>query len=131
MADIASTDAPAAGLTLGETDDSTARLHRNLMIAAVTSSALFFVGYLVYHYAHGDTRYPGTGPMRGVYLAVLASHVVLSIALVPMLLVTLFRAYKGTFDRHVKLARVTLPIWLYVSVTGIAVFWMLRAAGAG
>lgn len=103
-------------------------LHKALMLGAVGASALFFVGYLVYHYVHGDTKYPGTGAMRSVYLAVLASHVILSIALVPMLLVTLYRAARGTFDRHLRLARVTLPIWLYVSVTGILVFWMLRAA---
>lgn len=106
-------------------------LHQRLMLAAVASSALFFVGYLVYHYVHGDTKYPGTGAIRGVYLAILASHVILSIALVPMLLVSLYRALKGTFDRHKALARVTLPVWLYVSVTGILVFWMLRAATVG
>ena len=105
-------------------------LHTRLMIGALTSSALFFVGYLVYHYVHGDTRYPGTGALRGVYLSILASHVVLSIVLVPLLLVTVFRAYKGTFDRHKALARWTLPIWLYVSVTGVVVFWMLKSAGA-
>lgn len=103
-------------------------LHKRLMLGAVGASAAFFVCYLVYHYVHGDSRYPGTGAIRGVYLGVLGTHVVLSIALVPMLLVTLYRAFKGTFDRHKRLARFTLPIWLYVSVTGIIVFWMLRAA---
>lgn len=103
-------------------------LHKRLMLGAFASSALFFVGYLVYHYVHGDTKYPGTGAMRALYLAVLASHVVLSIALVPMLLVVLYRAFKGTFARHRTLARVTLPIWLYVSVTGVLIFWMLKAA---
>lgn len=103
-------------------------LHKASMIAAVAASAGFFVCYLIYHYVHGDTKYPGTGAVRIAYLALLASHVILSIALVPMLLVTLYRAARGTFAKHRTFARVTLPIWLYVSVTGILVFWMLRAA---
>jgi putative membrane protein len=105
-------------------------LHRLLMLAAFGASALFFVGYLVYHYVHGDTTYPGTGGIRIAYLTVLASHVILSIVLVPLLLVALYRALRGTFDRHKPIAKVTLPIWLYVSVTGIVVFWMLKAATA-
>ncbi|NUP06676.1 MAG: DUF420 domain-containing protein [Polyangiaceae bacterium] len=105
-------------------------LHKRLMLGAVGASAAFFVCYLVYHYVHGDTRYPGTGALRTVYLAILASHVVLSIVLVPLLLVTLYRAWAGTFARHRKLARVVLPIWLYVSITGIVVFWMLKTAAA-
>jgi len=103
-------------------------LHKRLMLAAMASSAAFFVGYLVYHWVHGDTKYPGTGALRTVYLAMLASHVILSIVLVPMLLVVLYRAFTGSFQKHRGLARVTLPIWLYVSVTGILVFFMLRMA---
>lgn len=103
-------------------------LHKASMIAAVAASAGFFVCYLIYHYVHGDTKYPGTGPIRVAYLLLLASHVILSIVLVPMLLVTLYRAARGTFAKHRALARITLPIWLYVSVTGIVVFWMLRGA---
>lgn len=104
------------------------RLHRAMMLTAFGASALFFIGYLAYHYIHGDTRYPADGPMKGVYLAVLVSHIVASIALVPMVLVTLFNAVRGRFTAHRKLARFTLPVWLYVSVTGVLVFVMLRSA---
>lgn len=98
------------------------------MVAAFVSSALFFIGYLAYHFVHGDTRYPGEGALRIVYLLVLASHVLLSIALVPMVLITLFYAAKDRVAAHRRLARFTLPVWLYVSVTGVVVFLMLRAA---
>jgi len=103
-------------------------LHRALMLTAFLSSALFFIGYLAYHYVHGDTRYPGTGAIRAAYLGLLLTHVVASIALVPMVLMTLFYAVKGRFSAHRKLARFTLPTWLYVSVTGVLVFVMLRSA---
>lgn len=105
-------------------------LHRGLMLGALAASTLFFAGYLSYHYVHGDTSYPGSGALRTFYLVLLASHVVLSIVVVPMILLTLYRAARSSFAQHRKLARFTLPIWLYVSVTGILVFWMLRAAGA-
>lgn len=108
-------------------------LHRNLMLGALAASALFFVGYLVYHRLHGDTPYPQGASLRGVYLAVLASHVLGSIAVVPMVLVSFARALRaqkdGTaFDKHKRIAKLTFPLWLYVSVTGIVVFLMLRAA---
>lgn len=103
-------------------------LHPKLMLAAFASSALFLIGYLAYHAVHGDTKYPGHGAARGVYLAILASHVLLSIPVVPMSLATLWWASRGKLARHRKLARVTLPIWLYVSVTGVLVFAMLRGA---
>ena len=104
--------------------------HQACMLAAFVASALFLVGYLAYHWVHGDTRFPGTGPIRVLYLAILASHVVLSMAVVPLALATLFLAARGRFARHRRLARVTLPIWLYVSVTGVVIFLMLRAATA-
>jgi putative membrane protein len=91
---------------------------------------LFLVGYLAYHYVHGDTRFPGTGTWRGIYLAILASHVLLSMAVVPLVLTTFWFALRRSFARHRRLARVTLPIWLYVSVTGVVIFAMLRAFGA-
>ncbi|MFO0547152.1 MAG: DUF420 domain-containing protein [Polyangiaceae bacterium] len=103
-------------------------LHRAAMLSAFGASALFFVSYLIYHYAHGDTRYPGTGLGRTLYLLLLGSHVIASIALVPLVLVTLYRAVRGRFARHRSIARIALPIWFYVSVTGIAVFFALRAA---
>lgn len=103
-------------------------LHRALMLSAFGASALFLVGYLVYHWVHGDTRYPADAPLRGLYLAVLASHVLLSIVALPMVLATFGLALRGRLEKHRKLARWTLPIWLYVSATGVAVFLMLRTA---
>lgn len=103
-------------------------LHRKLMLGALAASGVFLVGYLVYHWFHGDTLYPVDAPWRTAYLAVLASHVVLSIIVFPMIIATFWFALSGRFARHRRLARVTLPIWLYVSVTGVAVFLMLRSA---
>jgi putative membrane protein len=105
-------------------------LHKKLMFGALACSALFLVGYLVYHWVHGDTPYPTTSPYRGAYLAVLASHVVLSILVFPMILTTFWLSLTNQLARHRKLAKFTLPIWLYVSVTGVVVFLMLRLAGA-
>lgn len=103
-------------------------VHRAMMVLALALSSLFLAGYLAYHYVHGDTKYQGGGPMRVVYLSVLASHVLLSIAVVPLVLTTLYYAVRGRFDAHRKVARVTLPLWLYVSVTGVAVYFMLRGS---
>ncbi|WP_394835237.1 DUF420 domain-containing protein [Pendulispora rubella] len=102
--------------------------HQALMLSAFASSALFLVGYLAYHYVHGDTKYPGSGAMRGVYLAILASHVILSIPVVPMCLAAFYYAFQRNFVTHKKITKVLFPIWLYVSVTGVVVFAMLRSA---
>lgn len=101
-------------------------LHRVLMVTAFVASALFLVGYLAYHAVHGDTRFGGTGAVRVVYLALLASHVLLSIGIVPMALSAFYFAYTKRFDRHVKVTRILHPVWLYVSVTGVLVYLMLR-----
>ena len=101
-------------------------LHKRLMVSAFAASAVFLVGYVLYHYAHGDTPYQGEGPMRVVYFTVLISHVVLSIVMLPMILATFYLALRERFATHKKLARWTLPIWLYVSVTGVVIFFMLR-----
>lgn len=103
-------------------------VHRALMLSAIGSSACFLVGYLAYHFVHGDTRYPEGAPLRGVYLAILASHVLLSIVALPMVLATSWLGLTSGHPRHRKIARFTLPIWLYVSVTGVVVFAMLRGA---
>ncbi|MCC7070336.1 MAG: DUF420 domain-containing protein [Deltaproteobacteria bacterium] len=103
-------------------------VHRAFMLGALCVSVLFVVSYLAYHSIHGDTTYPATAPLRGLYLFVLASHVLLSAILPFVVGVVLYRALRGTFERHKKLARVALPIWLYVSVTGVVIFLMLRAA---
>jgi uncharacterized membrane protein YozB (DUF420 family) len=99
--------------------------HRRAMLAALTASALFLTSYLIYHAQVGSVRFQKTGPIRTVYLTILLTHTVLAIAVVPLVVVTLSRALKGRFDRHRALARWTLPVWLYVSVTGVVVYWML------
>lgn len=101
-------------------------LHKRLMVSAFAASAVFLVGYVLYHYAHGDTSYRGEGPMRILYFTVLISHVVLSIAMLPMILTTFYLAARRRFSSHKRLARWTLPIWLYVSVTGVMIYFMLR-----
>jgi len=101
------------------------RAHRAAMLAAFSCSVLFLISYLTYHYQVGSVRFQGTGAIRTVYLTILATHTVLA-ALVPILaVITLVRALRGRFDRHRAIARWTLPIWLYVSVTGVVVYWML------
>lgn len=99
--------------------------HRACMVGAFALSILFLSSYLVYHYQVGSVRFQGTGTLRTVYLTILATHTLLA-AIVPFLaLITLWRALRERFDKHVKIARWTLPIWLYVSVTGVVVYWML------
>ena len=100
--------------------------HRLLMVSAFAFSAVFLVGYLVYHAVHGDTPYPGTGLGRTIYLLVLASHILLSIAVVPGALTSFYFAYTQQFGRHRRLNRIFLPIWLYVSVTGVLIYFLLR-----
>ena len=99
--------------------------HRRCMLAALGSSVLFLASYLVYHFSVGSVRFQGQGWIRIVYFAVLVSHTVLATAIAPLVLVTVVRALRQRFDRHRAIARWTLPLWLYVSVTGVAVYWML------
>jgi uncharacterized membrane protein YozB (DUF420 family) len=99
--------------------------HRVSMLAAVTASALFLISYVIYHLNAGSKPFTGTGPVRAVYFFILATHIVLAAAIVPMVLMTLSRALRKSFDRHVSIARRTLPLWLYVSVTGVAIYLML------
>jgi len=99
--------------------------HRNVMLCALVSSTLFLTSYLVYHYHVGSVRFPGHGAARTIYLTILATHTVLA-ATVPFLAaITVVRAFRRRYDRHRRIARWTLPIWLYVSVTGVVVYWML------
>ena len=99
--------------------------HRNSMIAALACSALFLVSYVVYHAQAGSRPFQGTGPVRVVYFVVLVSHVILAAAIVPLVLLTVGRALRGKFSSHRAIARWTLPLWLYVSVTGVVVYLML------
>jgi putative membrane protein len=103
-----------------------AELHRYFMVSAFAASACFLVGYLAYHAVHGDTKFGGVGAVRLVYLVLLASHVLLSLFIVPLCLTAFWFAWKREFKRHAKVTRWLHPIWLYVSVTGVIVFLMLR-----
>jgi putative membrane protein len=100
-------------------------IHRKVMIAAFITSCLFLVCYLTYHFQVGSVRFKETGTIRAVYLTILASHTVLAAAVPFLAILTLRRALAARFDRHRRLARWTLPIWLYVSVTGVIVYVML------
>lgn len=103
--------------------------HKRTMLAALCVSAAFLASYLVYHYNVGSVRFQKTGAIRAVYLTILLTHTVLAAAVAPLALITVWRAWKGRFDRHRKLARITLPLWLYVSVTGVVVYLMLYHLG--
>jgi putative membrane protein len=100
-------------------------VHRACMLTAVGLSALFLCSYVVYHAQAGSRPYEGQGWLRAVYFAILLTHTVLAIAILPLVSTTLYRALRAQFVRHARLARLTFPIWLYVSVTGVVVYWML------
>ena len=99
--------------------------HRLVMLSAFATSALFLTSYLIYHANVGSRPFPGQGPIKVVYLTILLTHIVLAAAILPMALITLNHALRQRFTRHVPIARWTLPIWLYVSVTGVIVYLML------
>ncbi len=102
------------------------KLHIRLMSLATVVSALFLVSYLIYHHFQGDTKFIASGVIRVVYFIILISHIILSIVQVPMIFITLWNAFTNNFDRHVKWARYTFPVWLYVSVTGVLVYLFLN-----
>lgn len=99
--------------------------HRACQIAALIVSSLFLASYLTYHYYHGTTRFLGTGVVRPIYFTILTSHTILAIVIVPLVALTFYRAFRRDFVRHRRIARITLPLWLYVSVTGVIVYLML------
>ena len=99
--------------------------HRNCQLAALSTSVLFLVSYLTYHFYHGATRFPGQGLVRPFYFVLLISHTILAVVIVPLIMITLYRAARGDFVRHRRIASWTLPLWLYVSVTGVIVYLML------
>lgn len=99
--------------------------HRRAMLAALACSALFLTSYLVYHFHVGSVPFRGQGPVRKVYFTILITHTILAVTIVPLVVLTLVPALKGRFDRHRRMARVTLPLWAYVSVTGVVIYWML------
>ena len=99
--------------------------HKTCMLTAFGVSSLFLVSYLIYHYQVGSVPFEGTGWIRPVYFTLLISHIVLAACIVPLALMTIYRAWTGQFEKHIRIARWTLPLWLYVSVTGVIVYWML------
>ena len=105
------------------------RRHRAMMISACVVSTLFLISYVIYHANVGSKPFSGRGPIRLVYFTILLTHVVLAAAIVPLALVTLLRGLGARYDAHVRIARWTLPIWLYVSVTGVIVYLMLYQMG--
>ena len=99
--------------------------HRAVMIAAFCTSVVFLISYLTYHAQIGSKHFPGQGPIRYVYFSILLTHTVLAVVIVPMVLITLSRGLKRRDDRHRAIARWTLPLWMYVSITGVIVYLML------
>jgi len=100
--------------------------HMQFIFAALGSSTMFFISYVVYHTFHGDTKFAGTGGIRPVYFLILISHILLSAVVVPLILTSLYLALSGKLATHRRVSRFTFPIWLYVSATGVAIFVMLK-----
>jgi len=134
---VAVTDLPALNATLNATSalllctgwylikHGRRTAHRNVMLAACGVSVAFLVSYLVYHAQVGSVRFTKQGPIRTIYLTILLTHTVLAALIVPLAVVTLSRGLSARYDRHRRIARWTMPIWLYVSVTGVIVYVML------
>lgn len=101
------------------------KAHRNFMISALVSSSIFLASYLYFHFHVGSIHFQGQGWVRPVYFTILISHVILAAAIVPLVIITLSRALKERFDKHAAIARWTYPLWLYVSVTGVIIYFML------
>lgn len=101
------------------------KAHTMCMVGAFFTSMLFLISYLYYHFHHGSTPFLGTGFIRPVYFFILITHIILAIVIVPLVIVTLYQGLRGRFDRHVRIARITFPLWLYVSITGVVIYWML------
>ena len=101
------------------------KAHRACMLAAFASSTVFLISYLAYHYQVGSVPFKGQGFLRALYFSILLTHTILAVAVVPLVVITLLRALRNKFDAHRRVARWTFPIWLYVSVTGVLVYWML------
>ena len=101
------------------------RLHKICMSSAFGVSVIFLISYLIYHFQVGSVPFTGHGRIRVLYFAILLSHTVLAVLIVPLVLKTLYRALRGRFDQHVQIARWTFPLWIYVSLSGVVVYWML------
>lgn len=103
------------------------RSHMRFNLTAFLTSALFLTSYVIYHNFHGSTPFPGEGWIRPVYFAILISHIILSALVVPMILTSFYLAFSGRLRQHRRVSKVTLPVWLYVSVTGVLIFLILNA----
>ncbi len=99
--------------------------HKRSMLAASSTSLLFLICYLYYHAYHGATRYQGQGAIRTVYFSILISHTILAVVILPFILRTLYLGLRGQFEKHAKIARIVFPLWVYVSVTGVVIYWIL------
>ena len=99
--------------------------HKICMFLALIFSSIFLAGYVTYHYHHGSTKFPELGWIKTLYLAILIPHIILAVVMVPMILMTFNYALRGNFQKHKKIARITFPIWMYVSVTGVIIYLML------
>lgn len=100
-------------------------LHKKLMVATFIVSSLFLTSYLIYHYYVGSVKFPDLGWIKTVYLLILIPHIILSTVMVPMILKTFWHAYRQEWEKHKKIARLTFPIWMYVSITGVIIYFML------
>jgi putative membrane protein len=120
----------ATALLLGYTfvREHRVKAHRAAMITAFGFSTLFLVSYIAHHALHGDVRYPAHAALRSIYLLLLASHIVLAVVALPLVLIAFFFSLSGRIPEHRRVARFTFPLWLYVSITGVATFVMLRLA---
>jgi putative membrane protein len=100
-------------------------LHKWCMISALFFSSLFLTGYLIYHYHHGSKPFPDLGWIKTFYLSILVPHIILAAVMVPMIVATFYYAFTNNREKHTKIARITFPIWMYVSITGVLIFLML------
>jgi len=100
--------------------------HKKFMLMATVTSAFFLMSYITYHHFHGDSKFLGTGIVRPIYFFILISHILLSVVQVPLILITLYLGLMRKFQKHRKFARVTFPIWLYVSISGVMIFVFLN-----
>ena len=101
------------------------KFHKISMISALVFSSVFLCGYVIYHYHHGSTKFPDLGWIKTLYLAILIPHIILAVVMVPMIIITFFHAFRGNFEKHKRIARITFPIWMYVSVTGVIIYLMI------
>ncbi len=106
-------------------DNKSEELHKKCMFGALFFSTIFLIGYLIYHYHHGSTKFPDLGWIKTFYLIILIPHIILAAVMVPMILMTVYHALKDNREKHRKIARITYPIWLYVSFTGVLIYLMV------